>query len=47
VRKVLESLSPSAQLDRLQAEVRKLAQRLEDLESRLASRKDGDGRGRS
>ncbi len=45
VREALESLSPIAQLEKLQAEVRKLTQRVEELESRLAGRsgkpKDG------
>jgi polyhydroxyalkanoate synthesis repressor PhaR len=38
VRKVLESLSPSTQVEKLQAEVRRLTQRLEELEARLVAR---------
>lgn len=38
VRKVLENLSPASQIEKLQAEVRKLTQRIEELESRLTSK---------
>jgi polyhydroxyalkanoate synthesis repressor PhaR len=38
VRKMLENLSPSTQIDKLQSEVRKLTQRLEELEARLVGR---------
>lgn len=43
VRKVLEGLSPTSQIEKLQAEVRRLAQRVEELERRLgiSSRSEG------
>ena len=40
VRKVLESLSPTSQVERLQLEVRRLGQRIEELEAKLGSRAD-------
>jgi len=42
VREVLETINPASHVEKLQAEVRKLAQRIDDLESRssIRSRKD-------